>query len=52
MAAILKISSSPKPKCQLTPDLVGSIGVTCRSKSKIAKIVPIGNPRWLPWWPS
>ena len=30
--------------------LVGSIGVTFRSK--IAKIVPIGNPRWPPWPPS
>ena len=29
---------------------VGSIGVTYWSK--IAKIVPIGNPRWLPRWPS
>ena len=35
---------------QLTRYLVGSIRVTCRSK--IAKIVPIGNPRWLPWPPS
>ena len=30
--------------------MVGSIGVTYRSK--IAKIVPIGNPRWPPWQPS
>ena len=34
MAAILK-------------NLVGSIRVTCRSK--IAKIFPIGNPRWPPY---
>ena len=30
--------------------IVGSIGVTCRSK--IAKIVLIGNPRWPPSWKS
>ena len=41
---------TPKPKSQLTPNLVGGIGVTYRSK--IAKIVPIGNPRWPPWPPS
>ena len=34
-------ASSPEPKGQLTPNWLGSIGVTCRSK--IAKIVPIGN---------
>ena len=53
MAATLKIyflASSPKPKSQLTPNMVGSIGVTYRSK--IAKIAPIGNPRWPPWQPS
>ena len=53
MAAILKIyffASSPEPKGQLTPNLLGSIRMTCRSK--IAKIVPIGNPRWPPWPPS
>ena len=37
---------SPEPKGLLTLNLVGSIGVTCRSK--IDKIVPIGNPRWPP----
>ena len=37
----LFFASSPKPKSQLTPNLVRSIGVTYRSK--IAKIVPIGN---------
>ena len=40
MVAILKICffvSSPKPKSQLTPNLVGSTGVTYRSK--ITKIV-------------
>ena len=50
MAAILKIyffASSPELKGQLTRNLVGSIGVTCRSK--IAKIVPIVNPSWLPF---
>ena len=43
MAAILKIffASSPEPKGQLTPNLVGSIGVTYRSK--IAKIVHLEN---------
>ena len=49
MAAVLKIyffASSPKPKSQLTPNMVGNIGVTYRSE--IAKIVPIGNPRWPP----
>ena len=30
--------------------LVGSIRVTCRSK--IAKILPIRNPRWSSWPPS
>ena len=29
-------------------NLVGSIGVTCRSKE--AKLIPIGNPRWPPSW--
>ena len=40
MAAVLKIyffAFSPKPKCQLIQNLVGSIGVTYRSK--IAEIV-------------
>ena len=46
----LFFASSPEPKGQLTPNLLGSIRVTCRSK--IAKIVPIGNPRWPPWPPS
>ena len=49
MAAILKLyffASSPESKGLLTLNLVGSIGVTCRSK--IAKIVPIGNSRWPP----
>ena len=41
----LFFASSPEPKSQLTPNMVGSLGVTCRSK--IAKIVQIGNPRWL-----
>ena len=52
MAAILKIYffASPKPKNQLTLNMVGSIRVTYRSK--IAKIVPVGNPRWPPWQPS
>ena len=53
MAAILKIyffASSPELKGLLTLNLVGSIGLTYRSK--IAKIVPIGNPRWPPWLPS
>ena len=43
-------ASSPEPKGQWTRNLVGSIWVTCRSK--IAKIFPIGNPRWLQWRPS
>ena len=42
--------ASPELKGRLTPNLLGSIGVTCRSK--IAKIVPIVNPRWPPWQPS
>ena len=46
----LVFASSPEPKGQLTSNLLGSIGVTCRSK--IAKIMPIGNPRWPPWPPS
>ena len=53
MAVILKIyffASSPESKGLLTLNLVGSIGVTCRSK--IAKIVPIRNPKWPLWPPS
>ena len=46
----LFFASSPEPKGQLTRNLVGSIGVTCRSE--IAKIVPIENPKWPPWRPS
>ena len=46
----LFFASSPEPKDQLTPNLLGSIGVTCGSK--IAKIMPFGNPRWPPWQPS
>ena len=46
----LFFASSPEPKGQLSPNLLGSIRMTCRSK--IAKIVPIGNPRWRPWRPS
>ena len=46
----LFFASSPEPKGQLSQNLVGSFGVTRRSK--IAKIVPIGNPRWPPWPPS
>ena len=42
-------ASSPEPKGQLTPSLLGSIGMTCRSK--IAKILPIGNPKWPPQQP-
>ena len=53
MAPILKIyffASSPEPKSQLTPNMAGSIRVTYRSK--IAKVVPVGDPRWPPWQPS
>ena len=56
MAAILIIyfpPSSSELKGQLTRNLVGSIGVTCRSK--IAHIVAIGNPKlwlWRPSWKS
>ena len=53
MATILKIYFSPlllNRKGQWTWNLVGSIGAICRSK--IAKIVPVLNPRWLPWPPS
>ena len=46
----LFLASSLKPKSKLTPNMVGSIGVSYRSK--ITKIVPIGNPRWPPWQPS
>ena len=52
MAAILKIYFSlllPNPKAS-SPNLVGSIGVTYRSK--IAKIFLNGNRRCLPWRPS
>ena len=43
----LFFASSPELKGQLTRNLVGSIGVTCRSK--IVKIVPIVNRSWLPF---
>ena len=33
-------------KAQLTRNLIGNIGATCRSK--LTKIVPIGNPIWSP----
>ena len=38
--------TSFEPKGQMTRNLEGSIGVTCRSK--IVKIVPIGIARWPP----
>ena len=47
---LLKKPTPPTPLGQLTWYLVRSIGVTCRSK--IAKIVPIRNPRWPPSWKS
>ena len=53
MAVILKIYfffSSSEMKGQLTRNLVGSIGVTCRSK--IAQMVAIGNLKLRLWWPS
>ena len=42
--------TTSEPKCQLTWNLVGSIRVTCRSK--VAKTVQIWNPSWPPWRPS
>ena len=39
--------TSSEPKGQLTRSLVESIRVT--SRSKIAKLVLMGNPRWPPW---
>ena len=39
-----------EPKGHLTPNLLGSIAETCRSK--VAKIVPIENIGWAPWQPS
>ena len=48
-AAMMKIYFElfyPEPKGQLTQNFIGSIMVTCRSK--VAKIVLIGSPRWLP----
>ena len=50
---ILKIyfvASSPEPKSHLTWNFVRIIEVSCRSK--IVKIVPIGNTRWLSQLPS
>ena len=35
----------PEPKGQLTRNFIGSIKVTCRSK--VAKIILIGNPKWM-----
>ena len=46
----LFFASSSELKGQLTWNLVGSIGVTCRSK--IAQTVLIGSPKWRPWQPS
>ena len=43
----LKKTTLPTPLGPLTWNLVGSIGVACRSK--IAKIVSIGSPGWPPW---
>ena len=40
----LFFASSPEPKSQLTPNMVGSVGVTYGSK--VVKIFPMGNPRW------
>ena len=45
-AMVLKNLFFTSSKSQVTPNLVGSIGVTYRAK--IVKNVPIGNPRWLP----
>ena len=45
----LFFASSSEQKGHLTLNLVGSIGVTCRSE--IAKIVPVGNPKLPPWRP-
>ena len=42
-------ASSSEPKGQMTQNMVGSIGVTCRSK--IAQIVLIRNPKWWPGQP-
>ena len=51
MVAMLKsFAYSPESKSKLTWNLVRIICVTCRSK--IDQIIPIGNPRWLPWWTS
>ena len=47
---MLFFASPPKLKGQLTWNLVESIMVICRSK--IAKIVPVGNPSWPRCWPS
>ena len=44
MAAKLFCASSLEPKSKLNRNLVGRIGISCRSK--IVKIVSIGNPRW------
>ena len=43
-------TSTPELKVQLTGNFVDGIVMTCRSK--FAKIVQIGNPRWLPEQPS
>ena len=43
----LFFTSSPEPKGQLTPTCWEALGWLVGKK--IAKIVPIGNPRWLPW---
>ena len=38
---------------QVTPMLPTMFGVNwLLGLGEDAKIVPIGNPRWLPWWPS
>ena len=52
-AAVLKIyfeTFTSEQKVQLTRNLVEGIVMNCRSK--LAKIVQIGNPKWPPWRPS
>ena len=46
----LLFASTSELKGQLTRNLVGRLVVTGRSK--LAKIVPIGNPRWPQQLPS
>ena len=47
---VIRIRHIPGKFNILADRLSRKVALTCTSK--ISKIVPIRNPRWLPWWPS